>query len=63
MLTNEQIQQIHQASRNLSEFAVACYLAGRREQQQNDAACAKKFGFSPCIGSAIAEEILKGGDE
>ena len=59
MLTNEQIQQIHQASRDGIEFAQACYLAGRREQQQNDAERAKKFGFSPCIGSAIAEEILR----
>ena len=58
MLTNEQIQQIHQASRDGYEFAQACYLTGRREQQQNDAARAKKFEFSPCIGSAIAEEIL-----
>jgi len=59
MLTNEQIQQIHQASRDGYEFARACELAGRREQQQNDAERAKKFGFSPCIGNAIAEEILR----
>jgi len=59
MLTDMQIQQIYLASRSAEEFAQACYLAGRREQQQNDAERAKKFGFSPCIGSAIAEEILK----
>jgi len=58
MLTFEQIAELHKKSRDGIEFAQACYLAGRREQQQNDAARAKKFGFSPCIGSAIAEEIL-----
>jgi len=59
MLTTEKAQELRQASRNLSEFAVACYLAGRREQQKLDAERAKKFEFSPCIGSAIAEEILR----
>jgi len=58
MLSTKQIADLFMSSRTLEEFAQACYLAGRREQQQNDAAHAKKFGFSPCIGSAIAEEIL-----
>jgi len=63
MLSTKKIADLFMSSRTLEEFARACELAGRRAQQQNDAERAKKFGFSPCIGSAIAEEILKGGDE
>jgi len=58
MLTNNQIEDLRLASRNDFEFARACEISGRREQQKIDAARAKKFEFSPCIGSAIAEEIL-----
>jgi len=57
MLTNEQIQQLHQASRNDYEFARACELAGRREQQKLDAAKARKYPFSLVIGKNIADAI------
>jgi len=57
MLTNEQIQQIHQASRDGIEFAQACYLAGRREQQKLDAELARKYPFSPVIGKNTADAI------
>ena len=59
MLSTKQIADLFMSSRTLEEFARACELAGRREQQKLDAARAKKFEFSPCIGSAIAEEILR----
>jgi len=57
MLTTEKAQELRQASRNLSEFAVACYLAGRREQQKLDAELARKYPFSPVIGKNIADAI------
>ena len=57
MLTFEQIAELHQKSRDGIEFAQACYLAGRREQQQNDAELARKYPFSLVIGKNIADAI------
>ena len=57
MLTNEQIQQIHASSRDGYEFARACELAGRREQQKLDAELARKYPFSLVIGKNIADAI------
>jgi len=57
MLTDMQIQQIYLASRSAEEFAQACYLAGRREQQKLDAELARKYPFSPVIGKNTADAI------
>jgi len=57
MLTFEQIAELHKKSRDGIEFAQACYLAGRREQQKLDAELARKYPFSPVIGKNIADAI------
>jgi len=59
MLSTKKIADLFMSSRTLEEFARACELAGRREQRKADAALAKQFDFSPCIGAAISEEILR----
>jgi len=57
MLTNNQIEDLRLASRNDFEFARACELAGRREQQKLDAELARKYPFSPVIDKNIADAI------
>jgi len=57
MLTFEQIAELHKKSRDGIEFAQACYLAGRREQQKLDAELARKYPFSPVIGKNTADAI------
>jgi len=57
MLSTKQIADLFMSSRTLEEFARACELAGRREQQKLDAALARKYPFSPVIGKNIADAI------
>ena len=57
MLTNNQIEDLRLASRNDFEFARACEMSGRREQQKLDAELARKYPFSPVIGKNIADAI------
>jgi len=57
MLSTKQIADLFMSSRTLEEFARACEMSGRREQQKLDAELARKYPFSLVIGKNIADAI------